>query len=195
MITPVVFNPNDKSTDYGELVKDSKNCLLFAENFETYLRTLAAANSNSPLPKPTCGTACIRGKPNAFPVVTGYNGRGFQRLNDVITVDGKNYKVEHIIDDCFSGLLLNLASNSKRFTKLIYAADQLENSLRWGCSIFKPSVEILNYITNKIEGLKNNSEFQSYFVIELTDLSEDPGYQALYRGFRVDGPDGPRFEF
>ena len=184
MITPVVYNRNDKSTDYGELVKNSKNCLLFSENFKTYLRTLAAASSNSPLPKPTCGTACIRGKPNAFAIVTGHDGHGFQRLNQVITVDGKNYKVEHIIDDCFKGLLINLSSNSKRFTKLIYAADQLENSLRWGCSIFKPSDEILDYITNKIEGLKNNSEFQSYFVIELADLSKNPGYEALYRDFR-----------
>ena len=195
MITPVVYNPNDKSTDFRELVKDSKHCLLFAENFETYLGTFAAASSNSPLPKSTCGTACIRNEPNAYPVVTGHDGHGFQRLNQVITVDGKNYKVEHIIDSCFSGLLLNLASNSKRFTKLIYAADQLENSLRWGCSIFKPSVEILNYITDKIEGLKNNSEFQSYFVIELADLSKNPGYEALYRGFRDEGPEGPRFDF
>tara|TARA_B110000483_G_scaffold91110_1_gene112498 strand:- start:2750 stop:3319 length:570 start_codon:yes stop_codon:yes gene_type:complete len=189
MITPVVYNSNDKSTDFRELVKDSKHCLLFAENLETYLRTLAAVNNpDSSYPGPTGGTACIRGKPNAFAIVTGHDGHGFQRLNQVITVDGKNYKVEHIIDSCFSGLLLNLASNSKRFTKLIYAADQLENRLRWGCSIFKPSVEILSYITNKIEGLKNNSEFQSYFVIELADLSKNPGYEALYRGFRDEGP-------
>ena len=181
MIQYIEYNKNNysKSTDFKHLIQDKHSLLIYAENFETYLEILEAVKSNSKLPGPTAGTACIRGEPNAIPIVTGYNNKGFTELDQIIQIGNDFYKVKDIIDNCFDGLKLCLKSNSNVFKRLIYSA-QPGTQGQWGWSIFQPSQIILNYINNKIDSLRKDQEFLSYFKKEVTDIYQKDGFVVYY---------------
>ena len=167
MIVSVVFNPQDYGTDFKNIIQDPYTVCLYAENLES-LRALIDGNEVGL----GHGTACVRGKPNASPIPTGFREGGFTSLDKIVD----NYKVQDLIDACFEGLRTKIRANRNTFRKVVYSADA---DGRWSCGIFTVGDEVLDYITKKIEELNNDKEFLDWFV-QTSDIRKMDNFVSFF---------------